>query len=461
MSEVAPDAGHYSLDYYGQTVLHPVGFGALLVLGLATLVAPRRYAVVPMLVMACFIAPAQRVAVFTLNFDLLRIMVLIASARVLLWSEWKAFRLHRTDGVLIAWAFVAAACYILLHGTAEAVKYKLGTTYDALGMYFVFRCLVRSWDDIHAIVYAVTWISFPIAAAFMVEHLTARNLFGFLGGVPEFTDIRDGRLRCQGAFAHPILAGTFWASLVPLIAAQWWRKEVPRYLIIGGVLSGLLIIAACASSGPVAAVVFAAMASSLFAVRHHMRWIRWGLLAMLLMLHMVMHAPVWHLIARVDLVGGSTGYHRFLLIDRAIAHLGEWWFMGTASTAHWGTTIGYQPLTDITNHYILEGIRGGLLALVLFVLLLASTFSSIGRLCRVSNETRARAVLAWALGISLFVHAISFLSVSYFGQITMLWYLTLAMICGAEASQRTRRVVQIKTDAAPAPDVCVVSASAS
>ena len=40
-----------------------------------------------------------------------------------------------------------------------------------------------------------------------------------MGGVPEITVVREGRLRCQGAFAHPILAGCFWAEQLPLIAA--------------------------------------------------------------------------------------------------------------------------------------------------------------------------------------------------------------------------------------------------
>ena len=70
-------------DYIGQTVLNPLGLIAILVLGTAMVVLPRRYAVWPMIIMGCFVSPAQRIVLFSLNFDLLRLMVLFGTTRVL------------------------------------------------------------------------------------------------------------------------------------------------------------------------------------------------------------------------------------------------------------------------------------------------------------------------------------------------------------------------------------------
>jgi hypothetical protein len=134
-----------------------------------------------------------------------------------------------------------------------------------------------------------------------------------------------------------------------------------------------------------------------------------------------MAGPVWSLVAKIDLVGG-TGYHRYKLVDNAINHIGEWWLSGTLETAHWG-----RAMHDLTNQFVLEGVRGGLPTLALFVAIITIAFRQIGVLWR-SAHGRDHEVLAWALGVSLFVHVSNFLGVSYFGQNIMLWYLSLACI---------------------------------
>ena len=62
-----------------------------------------------------------------------------------------------------------------------------------------------------------------------------------------------------------------------------------------------------------------------------------GALALGTVLHFVMNHGIWHLIARIDLVGGSTGYHRFHLIDKAIAHFGERWLVGRSAQGQPGS----------------------------------------------------------------------------------------------------------------------------
>src|ERR1044071_7962496 len=49
------------------------------------------------------------------------------------------------------------------------------------------------------------------------------------------------------------------------------------------------------------------------------------------------------------------------------------------------------------------------------------------------EKNRANLIMSWALGISLFIHCTSFIGISYFGQINMVWYLTLAMIGSVNA----------------------------
>jgi hypothetical protein len=408
-------------EWANQTVLHPLGLVAVVVLGVVTLMLPRRYAVIPFLLMACFISARQRLVVFTLDFSLLRIMVIFGWVRFFMRGEYKGFSWHPLDYVLIAWVAAGMFAATIRVGTSTMLVNQLGGAFDAVGMYFLFRTLVNGFRDVRTIALAFAIISVPVAAAFLVENATGHNMFSVFGGVPENTLIREGKLRCQGAFAHPIMAGCFWASVIPIMAARWWCSGKATAVL--GVSMASLVVLLTASSTPVAGVLVVLVGAAVFPFRRWMRLIRWGLALVLLGLHLVMKAPVWHLIARIDLVGGSTGWHRYQLIDRSIKRFGEWWLLGTDSTAHWG-----HITTDITNQYVLEGVSGGIVTLVLFVAMIVFAYKGVGTLCRIYRRSHPRLILSWAFGVSLLAHTMMFMAVSYFGQIIVVWYLLLAMI---------------------------------
>ncbi len=410
------------IGWANQTVLHPLGLAAVLVLGVLLMVLPRRTAVLPLIIMASFVASAQRLTILGVDMDLLRIMVLFGWGRLAIRNEFRGFRWKTIDKVLIVWLAAGTVVYSLQYGTAAALLNRLGHAYDAVGMYFLFRCLLQNWEDVRRCVLGIAVVSLPVALVFLTENRTGHNLFAMFGGVPETTMVREGRMRCQGAFSHPILAGCFWASLMPLMAALWWSEPRWRTWVVIGLASAAVIVLCCASSTPVVSILAGLAAAALFPWRHQLRRLRWLALLGLVALHFSMNAPVWHLLSRFSAVGGSTGWHRFYLLDQAIRRTGEWWLLGTRSTAHWGLGLG-----DVTNQYVLEGVRGGLVTLVLFVVLVALAFGGIGRrLARVEYAPAAQA-LVWALGVTLFMHTLNFIAVSYFGQIIMIWYLVLAM----------------------------------
>jgi hypothetical protein len=78
------------------------------------------------------------------------------------------------------------------------------------------------------------------------------------------------------------------------------------------------------------------------------------------------------------------------------------------------------------------------------VLLIALSFRAVGRLWRRCARGDQRA-MAWALGVSLFAHVVSFIGVSYFGQIQVVWFMLLAAITSLAA------VGVCRPAAAPAP----------
>ena len=87
----------------------------------------------------------------------------------------------------------------------------------------------------------------------ILEHVTGRNVFSIFGGVPEFALIRDGKIRAQAVFAHPIVAGTVGANLLALFIGLWWQRGKSKMLAGAGVVSALVMTIASSSATPVAA----------------------------------------------------------------------------------------------------------------------------------------------------------------------------------------------------------------
>jgi len=429
-SDTAEMAGS-NLDFTDHTVLHPLGLLAVIVLGITMILVPRRWSILPMIIMACFIAPAQRIAILTIDFTLLRIMVLFGVCRLYVKKETSNFVWNFLDIAVVFWTIAGIVIFSIQQGTVSALINRLGFGFDAFGMYFLFRCLIQNWVDVDRIIWGCILVSIPVAVFFLLENRTGRNLFSIFGGVSAVTAIRDGRLRCQGAFPHAIMAGCFWASLMPLFAARWWKRLQDRVWAITGLITSSIIVICCASSTPVMGVLSGILGGLFFCLRYRLRLVRWTICLTLIALHIVMKAPVWHLISRVSAVGGSTGWHRYHLINETINHVGEWFLLGTRSTAHWG--LG---LEDVTNQYVLEGVRGGFLTLGLFMALIVIAFGTIGKLWRRQVQNVYPLALSWAFGVSLFVHCMSFIGVSYFGQIWILWYLLLAMVGSMSVKKR-------------------------
>jgi len=414
-----------------RTTLHPICIILLVACALTMILVPRRYGVLPIGIIACFIPLSQRLFVLGLNFDMIRLITMVGWFRLVLKGEARGLVWKPIDRVFLAWVLCGSIIYAIQNASLASLVNRLGNAFDAIGLYFLFRYQIRTWQDLYDEIACLACLCLAVALMFGVEYATGRNPFAVLGYVPDETLVREGRLRCQGAFAHPILAGCFWASLMPLI---WTGVLLPgsmRILCSLAALASLFIVVACGSSTPVMSVIFAIIGAMSFAVRRHMRVIRWGILSALLALHLLMKAPVWHLISRIDIVGGNTSWHRYHLIDAAINRFWEWWLTGTKSTAHWDD---WGQLVDVTNQYVLEGVRGGVLTLVVFILLIVLAFAGAGRysLLEMSRGNRGRAILAWGMGVSLFVHCMNFLGVSYFGQISVMWYLILANIASLD-----------------------------
>jgi hypothetical protein len=373
----------------------------------------------------------QQLVIAELHFSVLRIIILFGWLRLVVRRELTAVKFTSIDKLMLVYTCVAVVNYVILWGTFDAFKNQLGFAYNIIGIYFLFRFLVRDFEDIDRTIKIVGLVLIPLTGFMILEKISGRNVFSIFGGVPDLTIVRGGHLRCQGPFRHPILAGTFAATSMPLLIGLWTQAQNRGLWLKLGILCTALITILSSSSGPAIAYGFGVIGLLSWPLRERMRLITWGFVTCLLVLHMVMKAPVWFLMARVDVFSGSTGWHRAYLIDQAIRHLNEWWLIGTTYTANWfpyGLAIDPR-MADITNQYIGEGVTGGLLKLFLFLFIIGACFKIIGRSWRMLANTKShRPFWIWCIGTSLFVHVVSMFSIGYFDQIIVFWYMLLALI---------------------------------
>jgi hypothetical protein len=220
--------------------------------------------------------------------------------------------------------------------------------------------------------------------------------------------------------------------LLPLFVGLWWKDKRERKYALLGVAAAVVISFSASSSTALFGLIGGVVGLCFWPLRRQMRVIRWGIGLMLLELHAVMKAPVWHLISRIDLTGSSSSDHRYELINQCILHFWDWAFVGTKSYADWG-----WDMWDLCNQYVALADPSGLIPLVSFVTVIVLGFKYVGKARRFAADRKER-LFVWGLSAALFANVVAFFGVSYFDQTIVAWYALLAMISAVTFSVASR-----------------------
>lgn len=408
--------------------MNGLGLAFLVVAAVLAFTLPRKYATLPLLASAAYMTSGQFVDVMGASFTIPRVLVAVTMVRILVRGERLAGGWRMLDTAVVVWAAVLLATSAF--HTSDAWLYRSGIVWSELGSYMVFRVCLQDTEDVVSGLKATTVLMVPLALLMLFEKSSGLNPFGALGGVSWIAPSRDGVIRATGPFAHPILAGSVGAACIGASAALWWRSRKAAVVAAG---VGLSIVYACTSSGPIMMVLFFIAAMALWPLRRHMALVRVGIVVSILTLAAVMKDPVYFLMARVDITGGSQGYYRSQLIRSSLEHFSEWWAAGTDYTRHWMATgiHANERHADITNHFLAMGVMGGIVLVGLLVLIFYIGFRDAGRGVHASSPSANQAALCWTLGALLFAYLINFFSISLFDQSIMFFYLLLAAIQAA------------------------------
>jgi len=129
-------------------MINPATLSATVILAILTIALPRKYFLIPYVLAVCFIPAEQRIIIMSLDFTVLRILVIAGVVRILLRDEWEVIEWNKFDKLLLGWAFCGAIIYVTQWHNMRAVIFKSGALFDIIGLYWLFRQSIRSWNEL-------------------------------------------------------------------------------------------------------------------------------------------------------------------------------------------------------------------------------------------------------------------------------------------------------------------------
>jgi hypothetical protein len=419
------------------TVMHPL-VAVLLVIAILLILSQPRTKVLTPFFMALFSIPmGQVVVVAGVHFNVPEILILTVLARMAAFrgssSEQRfAGGFNAVDRAVTLWALLEFIMLALEWQEVQAVIKGMGDLVVNLGGYLAVRFLIPDREAVRRTIKVLAAIC-VIQGAFMIsEQFTNQNLFTSWGAnSPAF---RNGHIRSEGAMGT-LYGGTLAGVVIPLFFWLWTEKRSR--------------MAACAGLAGATAMVFASHASTswlayggalvgigFWPLRKRMRLVRWGIVAVLVGLQLVMHGPVWSLIEKIDLTGGSSSYHRYMLVDNCIRHFSDWWLIGYKYYGDWGF-----DMWDLCNQFVAAALTGGLVTLVVYLAIYRRSFGAIGTARKHVAGDRRQEWLLWCLGSVLFATVVASFGINYMVHLTM-FFSTLLVCISAAALQATQAPVR-------------------
>ena len=409
-----------------------------LVLSVLVLTLRPKYALVAYIVGLLWYPAYLAVSIGTIDILVGRFVVAVLLMRCYFDDRLRRkFTWCRLDTLVTLSMVVYVGAYLVtqVNPIPQTLEGRAGFLMDTWCAYLAARFIVTDRKKLISIIKCIGIALIPLAILGVIESVTGWQPYAalwrfspwFRGGERYVSEGRFGFARAVGPFSHAILFGGVFAMYLPLIYYLRHEKGEWRSLTYVIFLIALLGALSSMSSGPwvmVIVVIFCLV------MERHKQWAK--PLFMLLVFSCISigiasNRPFYHVIASWANPLGGASYHRAKLIDLAIENFDEWWLVGYGDKdPGWGEFLG-MGRTDVTNEYILNGVRYGILGVIALCAVLAKSFRDlISTYRRLTNP--AMKALCWAFGSLLFSIAVAWMSVSFFGQLSTLVYCSIGMI---------------------------------
>jgi len=343
---------------------------------------------------------------------------------------------------LDTWVTIYISAGIMIMGLTRplrlVVENRGGALMDSWFAYLVARlCL----SNRAAIITAVKWVGIALVPLALLGVFEMLHISQPYSGLERYcpwlaeertTEIRYGLARSKVSFGHPIMFGTSFALLLPAI--YWLRHQRGFWRTLAYVLSGVAAIGALSSisSAPWMTLILVIFCLAMERYKKLVKPILIWCAFSCIFIAVASNRPFYHVVVSyANPVGGAT-WHRAKMVDCAIRDFDKWYLVGfRGQDPGWGRDVGMGH-TDLTNEYIMAGVRYGMLGVIAFSGMLVVALQGLIRLYNSSGESVARSWI-WALGSTLVAMMITFMGVSIFTQTGTLFYCFLGMVGSASS----------------------------
>lgn len=361
----------------------------------------------------------------------------------MLFAPWMLFEIFRgrfafraIDALVVMCAFWTVLSFTVVDGFARGLPAGIALGFDILMPYLITRHVIRTANDLRYLLIVLAPLALLIAGLMVLEAIShqrflrsaAQAVFGSLGST-EFgdvsrriggIDIRYGMARAMGPFSHPILAGLFFAGLLPL----YWFSKIRGWPLYFGLASGIGVFFAL-SSAPLFGVAIFVVLAIYDKLRRMFVFLNWPMFivsacAVVAALHVLSSRGIIGVLIQYTM-NPATGYYRLLI-----------WEYGAKSVKRnllFGT--GYAPFEgakwmgdSVDSLWLAIAIRNGLPTAVF--LGAAALMAIIGLALAASRLDRQNQSILIGLAITLTIFFIMGFTVSLFGGV-LIWF---AMLLG-------------------------------
>lgn len=361
--------------------------------------------------------------------------LLLASALFVLFAALRGrFRWVWPDLLILAAVAWISLAMSMTSDAQQALTASVAHIADIGLAYFFARAAFNDTRDLRMFLLLMLPGLFLTGVILLVEAVTYQHIIqGFFSsitgrGIDYQSSPRMGLMRAQAQFAHPIQAGIFLASFLPL----YWFAGFKPWLKITGVLAALL------SFATVSSVTFLALAFGLFLVFY--QWLTekianltWRLLFIgvglfIFAAELGTGSGTFGLLTRFGSLNSVSAYARINIWNYGSANVVEhpWFGLGYAD---WERPV--WMVASVDNYWLLTAMRFGIPAVVFLGLAALVALVMIMRRSTTSSSLEAQSERGVAISVAIFT--LSIISASIWLQ-SQVWYFMLIGIAVSLAS---------------------------
>jgi len=346
------------------------------------------------------------------------------------------FKWCRLDTLVTLSMVVYVGAYLItrVNSLSATIEGRGGFLMDTWCAYLAARFIVTDRTKLISIIKCIGIALVPLAILGVIESVTGwqpfaplRRFSPWFAGGDFVAEGRFGFARAVGPFGHPILFGGGFAMFLPLI--YYLRYEKKDWRSFAYIISGIAMLGALSSmsSGPWVMVMVVIFCLIMERHKHLLKPLFMFMIISCIIIGIASNRPFYHVMASWANPLGGAGWHRAKLIDVAIEKFDEWWMIGYGDKdPGWGHYFGMRN-SDITNEFILNGVRYGILGVIALCAVLVKAFHDLISTYRKQRHPVTKS-LCWAFGSLLFSVTVAWMSVNFFGQLSTLAYCSLGMI---------------------------------